>query len=352
MIWPVLRRGLFRLDAETAHDLAIEQLERMQSLPPLLSSIDAMFRGRTPHLPVKLWGLDFPNPLGLPAGFDKNARIVRSVAALGFGFVEVGTVTLRAQPGNPRPRMFRAPGHRAIVNRLGFNNEGAAAAASRLRELWSSAGLTSLPPVLVNIGKNRDVPVSAAAGAYAETYSVVAGLADGVVVNVSSPNTPGLRALQQGESLSEILEQLREKREKVTALRGGDRPIVVKIAPDLDDEQLEEVCLTCQRLADGVIATNTTISRPPDWTLQESGGLSGAPLLAHSTAILQKARQFLGDGYPLIGVGGVMDGDDARLKLDAGAQLVQGYTGFVYGGPGWPRSVVRRLAWWRDTEAR
>lgn len=351
MIWSALRSVLFRLDAENAHDLAIAQLERIQNLPPLLSLLDARLRQRTPELPVRLWGLEFRNPVGLAAGFDKNGRIVPAAAALGFGFVEIGTVTPLAQNGNPKPRMFRVPEQRGLINRLGFNNEGAVAVAVRLRDLWTGERLQALPPVLINIGKNRDVSAADAASAYRTAYEALAPLADGVVVNVSSPNTRGLRALQDQENLTRILESLLESREKVAALRGGDRPVIVKIAPDLDDEQLESVCDTCRRLAHGIIATNTTVQRP-EGTPAIAGGLSGAPLAPIARQILQKARTLMGDDYPIVGVGGVMDGDDARLKLDAGARLVQVYTGFVYGGPSWPRDVVRRLAWWRDTEAR
>lgn len=351
MIWPAVRNILFRLDAESAHDLGVAQLERIQDVPPFLAAVRNRLRDRTPLLPVVLWGLEFRNPLGIAAGFDKNARVVRAAAALGFGFLEIGTVTPWPQSGNPRPRMFRIPEHRALINRLGFNNDGAAVVASRLRELWTPDRLADLPPLFVNIGKNRDVNAGDAPDAYADAYRRLAGLGDGIVVNVSSPNTRGLRALQEGENLTRILEHLRAEREKIPSLRGGARPILVKIAPDLDDEQLESVCGTCTSLADGIVATNTTIQRPagiPD----DRGGLSGAPLRPISTAVLQKARALVGERYPIIGVGGVMDGDDARLKLDAGAQLVQAYTGFVYGGPSWPREVVRRLAWWRDTEAR
>lgn len=350
MIWPLLRRLLFAAEAETAHELTAAQIRRIQSSPALLGGVRRLGLARTPRLEQSIWGLPFPNPFGIAAGFDKNAAMVPFLAALGFGFIETGTVTLRPQSGNPRPRMFRDPQFRAIVNRLGFNNEGAAQVRRSLDSLWGNA--TNLPPMFVNVGKNRDVRNEDAPADYAAAYRLLAPAADGVVVNVSSPNTPGLRSLQTGAGLREILLELRNERERVKSLRGGDRPIVVKISPDLQPGELEEVAETCMHLAHGMIATNTTVSRPVGWRLDEPGGLSGAPLLAGATAVLQRLRELVGTGYPLIGVGGVMDGDDAQLKLDAGADLVQAYTGFVYGGPAWPAAVVRRLAWWRDTEAR
>lgn len=350
MIWPLLRRLLFLADPEAAHDFSLTQIQRIQSTPALLSLVMRMGSARAPRLERNLWGLKFPNPFGIAAGFDKNAAMVPFLAALGFGFVETGTVTLRPQSGNARPRMFREPGSRAIVNRLGFNNAGAVEVRRSLDFVWSTGA--GLPPVFVNIGKNRDVPNEKAPADYASTYRLLAPAADGVVVNVSSPNTPGLRQLQEGGSLRDILLALRSERERVRSLRGGDRPVLVKIAPDVDRDELETMAEICLQLADGMIATNTTLWRPDGWTLEQEGGLSGAPLLQRSTSVLQRLREIVGPGYPLIGVGGVMDGDDARLKLDAGADLVQAYTGFIYGGPAWPLGVVRRLAWWRDTEVR
>lgn len=350
-MWRLARALLFRLDAEEAHELATAQLERIQSLPPLLNALQSLVGSRVPRLPVRLWGLEFPNPLGVAGGFDKNARLAPVLAASGFGFIEVGTVTLHPQTGNPKPRLFRDSDSRALVNRLGFNNEGSESVRRRLEQLWNAGTLGSLPPLLVNIGRNRDVPVESAVDAYGAVYERLAGLADGAVVNVSSPNTPGLRRLQRSEWLRQILETLRERRERIQPLRGGIRPILVKIDPDMDDGQMEETAEVCAALADGMIATNTTTARPAGWKLNESGGLSGAPLMERSTVVLQKLRSLVPSGYPLVGVGGVMDGDDAQRKLDAGASLVQAYTGYVYGGPVWPAAVVRRLAVRGEREA-
>jgi dihydroorotate dehydrogenase len=314
---------------------------RVQSHPLLLSGVKRLFA--VPAIPKERWGLRFRNPLGIAAGFDKNARMVPFLAALGFGFVEVGTVTLRAQPGNPRPRLFRDPPHRALINRLGFNNEGAASVARSLEALWKRSDAGSLPPLLVNIGKNKDVELSQAVAAYRECYRIVAPLADGVVVNVSSPNTPGLRDLQRGESLREILEALLEERSRMTSSRPGSHPIIVKIAPDLNDEQLRDIAETCVALADGMTATNTTLARDGWGGPAEAGGLSGAPLFERSTSILKQLRSMIGNDYPIIGVGGVFTADDVRAKVAAGADLVQAYTGFVYEGPAFASRIVREL---------
>lgn len=349
-MWPVARRLLFLADAERAHDLTRAQIERVQELPPLLGAVQTLFGDRVPELPVRRWNLTFRNPLGIAAGFDKNASMIPFLSALGFGFIEVGTVTLHPQAGNTLPRLFRAPTSRALVNRLGFNNDGARAVAARLRALRESAN--DLPPIFVNIGRNRNVANEDAAESYAQTYRLLAPMADGVVVNVSSPNTPGLRDLQQAETLRELLVSLRAVRDGLELRETGENPILVKISPDMAEEDLVATAEVCLEYAEGMIATNTTISRPPGWDLPEAGGLSGAPLRDRSNAVLRRLRDRVGSEYPLVGVGGVIDGDDARLKLDSGADLVQGYTGFVYGGPGWAGSVVRRLAAWRDMEAR
>jgi len=262
-------------------------------------------------------GMTFRSPVGIAAGFDKNARMMPFLAAIGFGFIEVGTVTLRPQPGNPRPRMFRYPAHRALINRMGFNNDGADAVAARLKA-WERT-----VPTFVNVGKNKDVPLEAATEAYVECYRRVAPHADATVLNLSSPNTPGLRDLQRPEHLEQLLNAVR-------SVRSG--PILIKIAPDLDETQLAEICEVCVRLADGMVCTNTTIDRLPG--MNEAGGLSGRPLLEKSTAILASVRRLTGPSYPLIGVGGVFTPADVRTKLAAGANLVQVYTSFIYEGPG------------------
>jgi dihydroorotate dehydrogenase len=347
LIYQLAKELLFRLDAEAAHDLVTRQMARAQSIPLLLSAVARAMKAEA--TPRTLCGLRFANPFGIAAGFDKNAELVPMLVALGFGFVEIGTVTLRPQPGNPKPRMFRYPAQEALVNRLGFNNEGAAAVASRLEQHWHALGADELrehPPLFVNIGKNKDVSLEAAAENYVAAYELLAPVADAVVVNVSSPNTPSLRDLQRPEQLEVILSALREARNRVEFVRpAGEHPIFVKIAPDLDDTQLAEICELAKSKADGLTATNTTIDKTRLAAGGvETGGISGRPVFEPSTRILREARRRVGPGFPLIGVGGVMGAAEARAKLEAGADLVQGYTGFVYRGPTFARDVVRGLA--------
>jgi dihydroorotate dehydrogenase len=315
-MYRLIRELLFRLDAEDAHDFTVAQIERLQQIPMVLRIMSALTATRQN---VSLLGLTFPNRIGIAAGFDKNARMMPFLAALGFGFVEVGTVTLHPQPGNPRPRMFRYPAQRAIINRMGFNNDGADAVAARLRA-WDRR-----VPTLVNIGKNRDVPLDAAADAYAACAAKLAPHADAVVVNLSSPNTPSLRELQRPEHLERILDAV--------------GPALVKIAPDIDEAMLGEICDVCARRARGMICTNTTVDRP--FVAAEAGGLSGAPLMARSTDVLAAVRKRVGPDFPLVGVGGVFTADDVRAKRAAGADLVQVYTGFIYEGPSLPRRLAR-----------
>jgi dihydroorotate dehydrogenase len=353
MIYGIAKRFLFRLDAEEAHELVADQMERMQSHPMLLAAVRRIFRSAAPGPEPEAWGLRFGNPLGIAAGFDKNARLIDTLDALGFGFIEVGTVTLNPQPGNPKPRLFRYPEQRALINRLGFNNDGAAAVARRLQEHWDRPGrLETTSPLLVNIGKNRDVGLEDAAEAYLRCYQTMAPWADGVVVNVSSPNTPGLRDLQRPEQMRQILLMLREARSVLRPLRGGEHPIIVKIAPDLDDHQLAEIAGVCRELADGMTATNTTLDRAGMEGVTEAGGLSGDPLYRKSTSILRRLRLLVGPEWPLIGVGGISSGRDAAGKLQAGATLLQAYSGFVFEGPGFARKIVNELALMRDEDAR
>jgi len=315
-MYPLIRSLLFRLDAESAHEFTVRQMVRLQGIPLVLRAVAAMHR--VPPRPRQLWGLTFNTPIGIAAGFDKNAVMMPFLAALGFGFLEIGTVTLRPQPGNERPRLFRDPDRRALINRLGFNNDGADAVAERLA-CWSRT-----IPLFVNVGKNRDVPLDAAPDAYASCAAKLAPHADVVVVNVSSPNTPGLRELQRPEHL-----------ERVVRAVGRSRPLLVKIAPDMDDAQIAEACDVCLRLTDGMICTNTT--RTPE------GGLSGRPLFEPSTDVLRKVRQ-MAPRLPLVGVGGIFTAGDVRAKFAAGADLVQVYTGFVYEGPGLAAGLARELA--------
>lgn len=343
MFYRLLKEVLFRLDAERAHEFVATQLVLLQRSPRLLRMLAGS--RSTPQLRKQLFGLTFENPLGIAAGFDKNAKMIDALVALGFGFIEVGTVTLRPQSGNPKPRMFRYPAEGALVNRLGFNNEGADAVARRLDATWNrwtKRGAT-LPPLFVNIGKNKDVDASGAVEAYRQAYRILAPLADGVVVNVSSPNTPGLRDLQRAESLNEILDALRDERARFKSLRGSTNPIIVKIAPDVDAAQLEAIAAACEQSADAITATNTTVDRSLCRSATEAGGLSGRPLFEPSTNVLRNLRKRLSHPYPLIGVGGIFSGHDAKAKLGAGADLIQAYTGFVYEGPRFAQAIVREL---------
>jgi len=316
-MYRLIRDLLFRLDAEDAHELAVRQMIALKKIPIVLCAVER-FCAPPPSARRELMGLTFPSPIGIAAGFDKNALMMPMLAALGFGFVEVGTVTLRPQPGNPRPRLFRYPEHHALINRLGFSNDGADAVAERLQS-WQRT-----VPFFINIGKNRDVPIDAAADDYGACAMKLAPFADAVVVNLSSPNTPSLRELQRPEHLERIL----------TAVG----PALVKIAPDIDDAMLAEVCDVCATRARGMICTNTTITRP--FPASEAGGLSGAPLMEASTSVLARVRKRVGPNYPLIGVGGVFTADDVQAKFDSGADLVQVYTSFIYRGP----LVAKRLA--------
>jgi dihydroorotate dehydrogenase len=339
MIYEVAKRFLFRLDAEAAHDFTVAQIARLQQMPILLQLVAS--RCRPPQTMAKqLWGLTFRSPIGIAAGFDKNAVMIPFLGAIGFGFVEVGTVTLRPQPGNPRPRMFRYPEHRAVINRLGFNNAGADAVADRLQR-WRASASADAPPLFVNVGKNKEVPLDRAADAYAQCYMRVARWADGAVLNLSSPNTPNLRDLQRPEHIESLLKLVRSVRDAMPFGR-GQHPILIKIAPDLDTSQIAEICDVTTKLADGMICTNTTIERP--FATNEAGGLSGKPLMQRATAVLAEVRKRVGPSYPLIGVGGVFDAADVRAKIAAGADLVQVYTGFVYEGPSLPARLARELA--------
>ena len=321
---------LFALDPETAHHLAIGSLRFASHIPLLL----AQLRRFAPiPSPTNLFGLTFPNPVGLAAGFDKNGVALPAWEALGFGFIEIGTVTAHGQPGNPRPRIFRYPAQQALINRLGFNNDGADVVAARLGRLRAS-GRWPRVPVGINIGKSKATELGRAAEDYLYSFELLRDFADYVVLNVSSPNTPGLRDLQQEEALATLLAAIRE------ANRDSAKPILLKIAPDLTRDDLERVIATCEanEIA-GLIATNTTLDHaaiPPE--RNESGGLSGAPLRMKSTALIEaiQARTSL----PIIGVGGVSDAQSAAEKFDAGADLIQVYTGYIYRGP----ILLRELA--------
>lgn len=336
---------LRRVPAEAAHHGAFWLIRVVGAVPGAAWLLRRWLGPRDPVLRVRALGLEFPGPLGLAAGFDKDARGTRGLAALGFGFVEVGTVTARAQPGNPRPRMFRLPADRALVNRMGFNNPGAPAAAARLRRARGRGPIAG-----VNIGKTRAAPESEAAADYAASARAVAGVADYVVVNVSSPNTPGLRDLQAADRLRPVLAAVRSALDS-SAPAGRRVPLLVKIAPDLADADVDAVADLALGLGlDGIVATNTTVSREglastaAEVAAAGTGGLSGPPLRARSLAVLRRLRARAGDRLVLIAAGGIETPDDAWERLQAGATLVQAYTGFVYGGPLWPRRMHAGLA--------
>jgi dihydroorotate dehydrogenase len=337
---------LRRVPAEAAHRagfLVIRALGWAAGVPGAAMVLRWWLGPRDPALRVRALGLEFPGPLGLAAGFDKDARGVAGLAALGFGFVEVGTVTARPQPGNARPRMFRLPADRALVNRMGFNNEGAAAAAARLRSRGRGKVVVG-----VNIGKTKVVPDEEAAQDYAASARAVAGVADYVVVNVSSPNTPGLRDLQAADRLKPVLVAVREA---LDAAAGHRVPLLVKIAPDLADADVDAIAdLALELGLDGIVATNTTVSRDGlaspagEVAAAGAGGLSGAPLRDRALAVLRRLHARTGDRLVLIAAGGIETADDAAERMAAGATLVQAYTGFIYGGPLWPRRVQAGLA--------
>jgi len=339
-MYGLARSLLFSLDPETAHDVTLRALAAAHSVGAL--------RAIDPHLPddpVQAMGLTFPNPLGLAAGLDKNGAFIEPLAALGFGFVEVGTVTPRAQPGNARPRVFRLPQAGALINRLGFNNDGVAALVARVRSARCAAVLG------INLGKNADTPIERAGDDYAQALAAVYPYARYVTVNISSPNTRDLRALQGAAELDALLARLAQSRARLADGHGRRVPIAVKIAPDLADQDLKRIAdaLVAHGL-DGLIATNTTVAREEVAGLpeaQQAGGLSGRPLFARSTQVVRTLAQHLQGALPIIGVGGIFDGAGAVEKLRAGATLVQLYTGLVYRGPGLIAECRRALLEYR-----
>jgi dihydroorotate dehydrogenase len=361
----VVRPALFTNDAEEIHGRTLQGLAWV-SRNELVSEAVESFLG-APRLPVNIFGLAFPNPVGLAAGMDKNAEAVPAWAALGFGFSELGGVTWHPQPGNPPPRIFRAIPEEAIVNRMGFNNEGAQALAEKLSH-WRKSGRWPNHPVGINLGKSKITPLATAAEDYANSFRVLRDLADFFVVNVSSPNTPNLRQLQDKAALDEILAALQQvnvvvrgacsvKQQSgptlaVHATRNTQHatPILVKVAPDLSFEALDEILeLAGPRQIAGIVATNTTIKRPPasDPAVQrvyaETGGLSGRPLRTRSTEVIRHLFRQTQGRLPIIGVGGIFCAEDAWEKIAAGASLIQIYTGLVYQGPGLPKAIVTGL---------
>lgn len=338
--YALTRPFLFGMDAEAAHELTMDMLARGQRTP-----LQWAWCNETVDNPVELAGLTFPNRVGLAAGLDKNARCIDALGAMGFGFVEVGTVTPKAQPGNPKPRMFRLPEARALINRLGFNNEGLDAFLANVQKARFRSQPRKHPLLLgLNIGKNATTPIEDATRDYLTCLEGVYPHADYVTVNISSPNTQNLRALQSDAALDGLLEAIASRREALASQHGRRVPVFVKIAPDLDEAQVAVIAATLQRHGmDGVIATNTTISRAAVQGLrhaEETGGLSGAPVLEASNQVIRQLRAALGSRYPIIGVGGILSAEDAVSKIRAGADVVQIYTGLIYEGP----ALVARAA--------
>ncbi len=335
-MYGAVRNLLFRLPPEQAHQVALSGLDLAHKLG-VLGFLSPSIRS----LPVQVMGLEFPNPVGLAAGLDKNADHIDALGALGFGFIEVGTVTPLAQPGNPRPRLFRLPEHEAIINRMGFNNEG-------LAHLIERVEARKYPGILgINVGKNKDTPNEDSECDYRKGIEAVYPHADYIAVNVSSPNTPGLRDLQFGDSLKRLLDAIKDEQSRCEKSSGRYVPIAVKIAPDMDDAGIRFVAEALKEAGlDGVIATNTTINRDAvagHPLADEAGGLSGAPVREASVRVIQGLYAELGEAIPIIGVGGITDGDSAAEKIRAGAKLVQIYTGFIYRGPKLIREAVEAI---------
>ncbi|AUA54783.1 Dihydroorotate dehydrogenase (quinone) [Achromobacter spanius] len=338
--YPLARPALFAMDAETAHEVTLSGLQRAYECGATRKLMHAQ-----PKAPCTLMGMQLENPIGLAAGLDKNGAYIDALGNLGFGFIEVGTVTPRAQPGNPKPRMFRLPRANALINRLGFNNQGLPAFLANVqRSQWrKQGGILGL-----NIGKNADTPIERAADDYLIGLEGVYPHADYVTVNISSPNTKNLRALQSGDELSALLAQLADKRRALEDQHQRRVPMAVKIAPDLTQEQIDAIADTLPRHGiDGVIATNTTLSRDAvagQAHAEEAGGLSGAPVHELSLKVIRRLKEQLGNSLAIIGVGGVLSGQQAREKMAAGADAVQLYTGLIYRGPALVGECVRATA--------
>lgn len=340
LMYALARQGLFMLPPETAHEFSLEMMRFA-----LRGGAARLMRARVPDSPRMVMGLSFPNAVGLAAGMDKNARYIDALGSLGFGAVEVGTVTPRPQPGNPTPRLFRLPKARAIINRMGFNNLGVEqfivnVEHSRFREQGGILGL--------NIGKNFDTPLEKAVDDYVFCLRRVYAHASYVAVNISSPNTAGLRGLQHGEAFDDLLARLKSEQQRLAEQCGRYVPLAVKVAPDLNAEEIQSIADTLRRQhIDGLIATNTTLSREGVEGLphaEEKGGLSGAPVFVRSTDVVRQFSAALAGELPIIAVGGIMSAADAQAKIAAGASLVQIYTGFIYQGPGLIREIAEALA--------
>ncbi len=337
----LIRPALFRQDSERAHELGVDALAMLAALPPLRRALESYSRlDAGLFSTVKVFGLEFPNRVGLAAGFDKNARAWPAAAALGFGHVEIGTVTALAQDGNPKPRMFRYPAEEAVINRMGFNNEGAAAVAARLAK-QPGRGRRSIP-LGVNLGKSKVADIDRATEDYLASFARLADFADYLVLNVSSPNTPGLRQLQDESRLRELLGAITA----ANRARAVRVPVLLKIAPDLTWPQVDAVLGVIDAFGlDGVIATNTTLARPGFFaSVNEAGGLSGSPVRRRSTQLVSYISKKTEGKLPIIGVGGITDVGGAAEKLDAGASLVQVYTGMIYRGPFFAAELARGVS--------
>jgi dihydroorotate dehydrogenase len=337
-MYGLIKKILFSIDPEAVHHLVMDKLKTAYSLAISRSLLKKSFVVSNPALERTLWGITFPNPVGLAAGFDKDARYTDALACLGFGFIEIGTVTPRPQPGNPQPRLFRLPADQALINRMGFNNGGSSAAAARLKHRKEKIIIGG------NIGKNKDTPNEDALSDYEAAFRDLYEVVDYFVVNVSSPNTPGLRALQDKEPLMKILNRLMELNQQL----GAPKPILLKIAPDLTDDQLNDIIAIVNETGiQGLVATNTTIDRSSLQTpAQEvetigAGGLSGLPLKTRATEVIKYLHQNSNGKIPIIAVGGIFTAADALEKLNAGASLVQVYTGFIYEGPAIAKNICK-----------
>lgn len=347
MLWRYLIRPfLFSIDAEPAHHFAMGGYRAMTRLPGVCSLLHALYHVKDPALHCQLWGLDFPNPIGLGAGFDKRARWFNELAALGFGHIEVGTITAHPQPGNPKPRLFRVPQDQGLINRLGFNNKGCETAAENLKH-------QTIRTILgINIGKSKVTELNEATADYLRSFERLFDYANYFTVNVSSPNTPNLRELQDRDRLEDLLTALQLRNvEMAQAKAVAPKPILLKIAPDLTEEQLDDIAeILLEKKLSGLIATNTTIDRSGLKTPKEridaigAGGLSGRPLTSRSREVVKGMYRRLGGKIPIVGVGGVFSAEDAWEMMCAGASLVQVYTGFIYSGPGFVAQINRELS--------
>lgn len=334
-MYSLLRHLLFKFDPETAHEFSLDTLGALERLKLL-----SLFEPKVHDKPLELMGLSFPNRVGLAAGLDKNGDYFNALGQVGFGFVEIGTITPKAQPGNPEPRMFRLPEHQGIINRMGFNNKGVEYLVAQVKHRRFQGVLG------INIGKNKTTPEEEALGDYQAAMTAVYPYSDYITVNISSPNTPGLRNLQFGDNLKFLLEGLKNLQAALAEVHSSYKPLLVKIAPDMDEAEIKSIADTLlEQGMDGVIATNTTLDRQAvagHPYAEEVGGLSGAPLTQRSTEVIAQLRSHVGQ-LPIIGVGGILQASDALAKLKAGADLVQVYTGFIYRGPGLVKEIRQAL---------